>query len=130
MSQQAPPASAFPAYPASWYLYGSGGDLGRRPLAKTMLGRQLVAFRTASGRAAVLDGRCAHLGADLGGGRVAGEVIRCPFHGWEYDADGRCTRIPGRCEAVPAFARQVSYPVEERCGSVFFFNGPRPLFPL
>lgn len=127
---QAPPASAFPAYPASWYLYCSSAQLRRRPLAKTMLGRQLVAFRTGRGRVAILDGRCAHLGADLGGGSVRGESIRCPYHNWEYGTDGRCTRIPGLCGAIPRFARQAVYPAEERCGYVFFFNGQKPLFPL
>ena len=73
MLPQAPPSTAFAPYPASWYLYCASSELARRPLAKTMLGRQLVAFRTEGGRVAVMDGRCAHLGADLGGGRVAGD---------------------------------------------------------
>ena len=130
MLHQAPPSAAFPAYPASWYLYCASSELGRRPLAKTMLGRSLVGFRTGGGRVAVMDGRCAHLGADLGGGSVVGESIRCPYHNWEYGTDGRCTRIPGRSGDVPGFARLDTYPAEERCGFVFFFNGPVPLFPL
>jgi nitrite reductase/ring-hydroxylating ferredoxin subunit len=95
-----------------------------------MLGRQLVAYRTTTGKVVVMDGRCSHLGADLSGGRVIGDAIQCPFHNWEYGADGRCTRIPGACGDLPPFARQTTYPVEERCGSVFLFNGPTPLFPL
>jgi nitrite reductase/ring-hydroxylating ferredoxin subunit len=130
MTHQAPPSTAFPAYPASWYLYCASSELGRRPLAKTMLGRALVAFRTGGGQIAVMDGRCAHLGADLGGGRVAGESIQCPYHNWEYGTDGRCTRIPGLSGDIPAFARLETYPAEERCGYVFVFNGPKPLFPL
>ncbi len=94
-----------------------------------MLGRRLVAFRTASGRFAVLDAHCAHLGADLGGGCVVGESIRCPFHNWEYGTDGRCTRIP-ITTSIPITARQASYPVVERHGFVFVFNGPKPLFDL
>lgn len=94
-----------------------------------MLGRRLAALRTSSGRVAVLDARCSHLGADLGRGRVVGEALQCPFHHWEYGADGRCTRIPSAAE-IPAFACQTSFPVEERHGYIFFFNGPEPLFPL
>jgi nitrite reductase/ring-hydroxylating ferredoxin subunit len=74
----------------------------------------LVLFRTRSGRAAVLDAYCAHLGAHLGeGGRVMGETVRCPFHGWQYDADGTCTRIP-YCERIPPNARVRSWEVVER----------------
>jgi nitrite reductase/ring-hydroxylating ferredoxin subunit len=94
-----------------------------------MLGRPLVAYRTAQGRAAVLSARCAHLGADLGRGRVVGDALQCPFHNWEYGPDGRCTRIP-TTDAIPAFARQMCYPVQERHGFIFFFNGREPLFPL
>jgi nitrite reductase/ring-hydroxylating ferredoxin subunit len=130
MRPQAPPAGRYATWPASWYLLGSSAELRRRPVAKTVLGRSLVAFRTERGRPVVLDGRCAHLGADLAGGKVGGETIRCPFHGWTYGTDGRCVHIPGSCEAIPRFARQRSYPVQERHGFVFFFNGPEPLFPL
>jgi len=72
---------------------------------------------------------CSHMGADLGCGTVAGESIQCPFHHWKYGVDGVCRHIPGT-NSIPAFARQASYPVEERHGYVFFFNGPEALFPL
>jgi nitrite reductase/ring-hydroxylating ferredoxin subunit len=124
----APPESAFAAAPASWYLFGHATEL-RRPLTRKVLGRELVGFQTAGSQIAVLEARCAHLGADLGRGRVVGEAIQCPFHHWEYGVDGRCRRIPAQSE-VPAFARQVSYPVAQRHGYVYFFHGSRPLFPL
>jgi nitrite reductase/ring-hydroxylating ferredoxin subunit len=129
MTHQGPPRTAFPAYPASWYLFGRSSQLGRRPLGQTMLGRQLVGFRTESGRAVVMDGRCSHLGANLALGRVVGESIRCPFHHWEYGPDGGCTRIPAQT-MIPALARQAAYPTAERHGYVFLFNGAKALFPL
>jgi nitrite reductase/ring-hydroxylating ferredoxin subunit len=126
---QAPAADRFARYPASWYLFGESAELRGRPVSKNMLGRRLVAFRTAAGRLALMQGNCAHLGADLGGGQVVGECVQCPFHGWRYGADGVCVHAPGN-RIVPAFARLQTYPVSERHGYVFFFNGPRPLFPL
>src|SRR6185369_8686627 len=92
---EAPPASSFPAYPASWYVFCPEAALRRGPLSKRILGRDLVAFRTASGRVAVLNARCSHLDANLGCGRVTGESLQCPFHHWKYGADGRCTHVPG-----------------------------------
>lgn len=127
--RQAPPADAFPAWPASWYLFGEGRELSRGPVSRRILGRQLAAFRTASGRLVVMDGQCAHLGADLGLGDVIGETIRCPFHHWSYGCDGICVSIPGQSQ-IPPFARLRIYPVVERHGYVFFFNGREPLFPL
>lgn len=118
-----------PVYPASWYLFGSTRQLRRGPVSREMLGRRIVVYRTASGRLAALDARCAHLGADLGEGTVLGEDIQCAFHNWQYGPDGHCTHVPA-LTAIPALARQRAYPVVERHGFVFVFNGPEPLFPL
>src|SRR5205085_1997125 len=104
-------------------------ELRRGPVSRDRFGIRLVAFRTASGRLAALEARCSHLGADLGSGCVVGETLRCPFHQWEYGVDGRCVRIPAS-RVIPVFARQRSFPVTERHGNLFVFNGPAPLFPL
>src|SRR6516165_1851239 len=125
----APRRECFPAYPAAWYLFGALRELRGGPLSRTLLGRRLVAFRTRSGRLVALDARCGHLGADLGRGQVVGEGIRCPFHHWTYGTDGRCLHLPG-VRNVPSFARQQCYPLVERHGFLFVFNGPEPLFPL
>ena len=126
---QGPPADRLPAYPASWYLFGRTRDLRDGLRSRDLLGRRLVAVRTRSGRLAVLEARCSHLGADLGRGRVVDETVQCPFHNWRYDPDGRCVHIPNT-ECIPSFARQTTFPVEERHGLLYVFNGPQPLFPL
>ena len=125
----APPATAFARYPASWYLLCSARALRKGPVSVNLLGRQIVALRTAAGKVAVMDARCSHLGADLSKGQVVGECIRCPFHGWEYGIDGRCVAIP-KSAHIPGFAKQNVYPSMERHGLIFFFNGAEPLFPL
>jgi len=126
---RAPDESAFPRYPASWYLFCTGDDLARGPLSRYVLGMDIVAFRTESGQVVAMDGRCAHLGADLGRGQVRGECIQCPFHGWRYGPDGRCRHIPGG-EPVPPATRRRVYPALERHGLIFFFNGETASFPL
>ena len=77
-------------------------------------GEDLVVFRTRSGEAAVLDAYCPHLGAHLAeGGRVMGETVRCPFHGWQFGTDGACTTIP-YCSRIPPRARARAWEVRER----------------
>ena len=125
----APSVHEFPAYPASWYLFCRSSELKGRPVSKAMLGRTIVAFRTAHGELSVLDGRCAHLGADLGCGSIAGDRLQCPYHGWQYAADGHCVKA-GDGGDVPDFARQVRYPAVERHGFVFFYYGGQPAFEL
>ncbi|BBO32246.1 Rieske 2Fe-2S domain-containing protein [Lacipirellula parvula] len=119
----------FATLPATWYLFSRSTDVAGKPLSKSILQRRLVAYRTAAGRVAVLDANCAHLGADLGRGEVVGESIQCPFHHWNYDANGKCVSVPNHRD-VPRSACLRSYPVVERHGYIFFFFGPRALFPL
>jgi phenylpropionate dioxygenase-like ring-hydroxylating dioxygenase large terminal subunit len=120
---------ALPLFPASWYLFDASAAVGSRPVIKQALGKNLVAFRGQSGRAVVMDARCSHFGANLGRGKVIGDSLECPYHGWRYGPSGRCEKIPSNC-AIPAFARQIVYPAEERHGYLFFFNGPVPAFSL
>jgi phenylpropionate dioxygenase-like ring-hydroxylating dioxygenase large terminal subunit len=124
---EAPAADGFPSHPVSWYYLCASNELGNRPLARDLLGRRLVAFRTSQGKVALLDGQCSHLGADLGQGCIVDDRLQCPFHNWQYGVDGRCEHIPAQA-AIPVSARQATYPVVERHGHVFFFNAPTALF--
>ncbi len=128
-SLDVPPVSAFVSYPSSWYLFGFTSELREGPVSRRILGRDLAAYRTDDGRIVVLDARCSHLGADLGNGRVVGDCIQCPFHGWRYGPDGRCHGT-SHADAIPSRFFQRVYPVVERHGMIFFFNGSEPLFPL
>jgi aminopyrrolnitrin oxygenase len=128
-SLDVPPVSAFVEYPSSWYLFGFVRELRNGPTSRRLLGRDLAAYRTDDGRIVVLDALCSHLGADLGRGRVAGDCIQCPFHGWRYGPDGRC-RGTAHAHQIPSRFSQRIYPVVERHGMIFFFNGSEPLFPL
>jgi len=107
--------------PNGWFAVDWSRELHEgdvKPLE--VFGEELVLFRTRSGRAKVLDPFCPHLGAHVGhGGRVMGETIRCPFHGWQFDGtSGQCTHIP-YCDRIPAQARLRPWEVQEKNGMVF-----------
>jgi len=121
--------TGFPSVPVSWFYLCPSGELNRGPLSVELCGHTFVGYRTRSGRAVVLSGRCSHLGAQLSNGTVNGERLVCPLHGWEYGPEGVCEKVPA-AEPIPGFARQFSYPVEERGGHVFFFNREHARFAL
>jgi len=124
----APAASRFPftPYPAGWFRVAASASLAPGVVqALRYFGRDLVAFRTRSGRARVLDAHCPHLGAHLGvGGRVDGEHLCCPFHGWRIGVDGRCAHAPSAGRAHPRAGTR-AWPVEERNGQVLVYHHPR-----
>jgi 3-ketosteroid 9alpha-monooxygenase subunit A len=90
--------------------------------------RDLVAYRGESGKAAVLDAHCPHLGAHLasGEGRINGDNIACPFHGWVFDPSGRCVEIP-YANKIPAKATDAlkGWPVMEKNGFIALWHDPQ-----
>ena len=64
--------------------------MGVRPVkAVRLLGQDFVLFKNTDGTFGLLDRDCPHRGADLSFGRNEGDGLRCPFHGWKFDAAGR-----------------------------------------
>jgi nitrite reductase/ring-hydroxylating ferredoxin subunit len=96
-------------------------------------GRDLVLFRDEEGEPHLLDAFCRHLGAHLGhGGKVEGRGIRCPFHNWHWDGEGRCIDIP-YAKRIPPQAKIDSWPLVEKNGLVFTWyhaGGEAPAYEL
>ena len=120
---------ALPQVPQSWYFFCAEKALDKGPVSRMINDRELVAFRTESGVVAVLDGRCPHMGISLAKGVVKGQSIQCALHHWCFSPEGHCTHIPAQSD-IPEPARVRSYPCELRHGMLFFFYGPKSLFPL
>ena len=107
---------------------------GPRPVkAVRVLGQDLVLFRGPDGRLGLLDRDCPHRGADLAFGRLEDGGLRCLFHGWLFDIEGKCLETPAEPpeSRVCSRVRQKAYPVQERSGIVFAFlgEGTPPAFP-
>jgi nitrite reductase/ring-hydroxylating ferredoxin subunit len=108
--------------------------LQERPQKLRILNEDLILFRDLSGRPGLVTPRCAHRGANLYYGKVDKDGIRCPYHGWQFDVQGRCLDQP--CEPEGSThknrIRQPWYPVAERYGLVWAYMGPpekKPLLP-
>jgi phenylpropionate dioxygenase-like ring-hydroxylating dioxygenase large terminal subunit len=114
-----------PRDPNHWYIAARGRDLGKTPIARTVLGKPLALFRDAGGRPAAVIDRCRHRNMALSAGHVVDGCVQCPYHGWRYDARGRCTAIPSLgTERMPAVRPLRTYPTVESDGYVWVFMGP------
>jgi phenylpropionate dioxygenase-like ring-hydroxylating dioxygenase large terminal subunit len=113
-----------------WYAADWSHNLTDTPRRVRMLGHDFVLFRDSQGKAHALSDTCIHRGASLAGGKVRGDSVQCPYHGWRFAGDGRCTRIPslgpGNYDKAPARGRVDAYPVEERYGLIHVFLGDLP----
>src|SRR3954453_20780618 len=101
------------------------------PLRLRLLGEDLVAFRTSSGRPAVLGAYCPHRNANLFWGRNEDDGLRCVYHGWKFDAAGACVDMPNE-PARSQFAekiRQPAYRAVDAGGFIWVFMGDQASAP-
>ncbi|HEX7250398.1 MAG TPA: aromatic ring-hydroxylating dioxygenase subunit alpha [Burkholderiales bacterium] len=117
-----------------WQPVALGDELrGERPVkAVRLFGEDLVLYKAGAGYG-LMQRHCPHRGADLAYGRLEPDGLRCSFHGWKFDATGKCVETPAEpegsrmCEQI----RTVSYPVVEKSGILFAYlgAGAPPAFP-
>jgi len=114
-----------------WYWALRSREL-RRGQARgvSLAGRELALYRGHDGVVRALDADCAHMGAHLGTGGVEGDTLRCFFHRWRYDGDGRCVEVPSLGGCPLPSARVRAWPVAERHGLVWVWAGERPSAPV
>ncbi len=93
------------------------------PVRVQLLGERLLAFRDSEGRPGLVDELCAHRGASLFLGRNEEGGVRCSYHGWKYDINGRCLELPSAPQIAPK-VRIKAYPCVERGDIVWAYMGP------
>ncbi len=102
------------------------------PVQVGLLGEKLVAFRDSKGKIGLLGEHCLHRGTSLFYGRNEDCGLRCIYHGWKYDVDGRIVDTPAEPpdSDFKAKIRHTAYPTKEVAGMVFAYLGPREKMPL
>jgi 3-ketosteroid 9alpha-monooxygenase subunit A len=111
--------------PTGWFMIGFSAEFEHgtvKPLK--YFGQDLVAYRTEDGKLTVLDAHCPHLGAHLGHrGKVNGDCVECPYHGWGFGPDGVNKYIP--YEDRPNVSKSLrSWPIVEQDEWVFMWHDP------
>ncbi|HDZ57826.1 MAG TPA: Rieske (2Fe-2S) protein [Pseudomonas xinjiangensis] len=110
--------------PTGWFQIGWSQEIPSgsvKPLK--YFGHDLVAFRSDDGELAVLDAHCHHLGAHLGhGGKVKGDCVACPYHGWQWNTRGENALIPYQDQPVRKKLRK--WDIVEQHGIIFMWHDP------
>lgn len=106
-----------------WYVAATSAEVTRgNLLARRLLDKPVVLYRSATGAVVALEDRCLHRAYPLSEGRCEGDRIVCGYHGFTYDPDGRLVGVPSQTN-VPRGARLTKYQVQERSGFVWIWLG-------
>ncbi|MEZ4939110.1 MAG: aromatic ring-hydroxylating dioxygenase subunit alpha [Crocinitomicaceae bacterium] len=109
-----------------WYLAALLPELKKQnPLPKKIIGKELVIFKTESGAIHVLEDRCCHRNVNLSLGYVKGEHLKCAYHGWEFQGNGKCGCIPSlpREQEIPNTVKIATYPTVQKHNCIWVWMG-------
>ena len=122
MATSTPDLRRVGAHPDHWYPAAWSSELRRgKTVATQFAGEPIVLVRPESGALFALEDRCAHRQVPLSKGAVEGCTLRCCYHGWRYDASGRCVDVPYFKDKLPNGVRR--YPCIERDGVILVWPG-------
>lgn len=105
-----------------WWVAARSEEVGRAPLARELLDTSVVLFRKQNDEVVALEDRCPHRSAPLSMGRLEGDAIQCPYHGFEFGASGKCIKVPSQ-DHIPKNLCVRSFPVREIGPLVWIYLG-------
>jgi nitrite reductase/ring-hydroxylating ferredoxin subunit len=110
-------------YPVAWSQHLKAGEV----IPAVVWQKAFALYRDLEGQVHALEDACPHKGIELHKGEVKGDCLVCPYHGWEFDAEGQCVNIPylPKGQKLPV-AHARSYPTQEKYGIVWVFPSGNP----
>lgn len=106
-----------------WYVGAIANEIGKEPLARTLLDTPVVFFRTDDGQVVSMLDACPHRAVPLHFGKVVGDRIRCAYHGLEFDSGGVCRHNPHIAGGRPEGLKARVFPNRQRYGMVWIWLG-------
>ncbi|SFR29821.1 vanillate O-demethylase monooxygenase subunit [Lentzea waywayandensis] len=107
-----------------WYVAAYGSEIEHDLFNRTICGEPILFWRTRDGAVTAMPDRCVHRRFPLSQkpSRLVDDQVVCGYHGFTYDANGKCVAVPGQTR-IPRTARLLPYPVVEQDSFVWVFIG-------
>jgi phenylpropionate dioxygenase-like ring-hydroxylating dioxygenase large terminal subunit len=110
-------------YPVNcWWVGATSAEVADRPVSRWLLDQRVVMYRQQDGGLVALEDRCAHRAAPLSDGKIEGDDLICPYHGFRYNPAGACVDIPSQDKA-PRSVKVRAFPSRELAGFVWLWMG-------
>lgn len=112
-----------------WYVVALSSDVKAGKMKSVVLdGQPIVLARKPNGEVYAIRDICPHRGIPFSYGRMVGDQVECPYHGWKFNSQGVCTEIPSLCEGQDLDCTKIkvrNYPIIEKQGMIWAFLGEK-----
>jgi vanillate O-demethylase monooxygenase subunit len=105
-----------------WYVAAFADEIQHQLLARTLLGKRLVFYRSTQGQVVALEDRCPHRSMPLSAGALEQDTIVCAYHGFRYNTEGDCIEVPSQA-TCPKNVGIRAYRTHERGAVVWIWMG-------
>ncbi len=108
-----------------WYAICESHEITQQVQTLKRLNQNFVLYRTENHQVVCFDDICIHRGASLGHGKLQDGCLVCPFHGFEFNSHGECTKIPanGQQSKIPKRFKLKQYQIYEIDNFIFIYYG-------
>ena len=105
----------------TWYAVGWSRDIDTQPKKLKLNNLDVLLVRNELKQVQAFHAYCPHRGCDLSLGHFDGQLLTCPFHGWQFQQDGQCVNIPANRtqQFFPSASLLRTYTVIEKYGLVW-----------
>lgn len=109
-----------------WFVLCESKDIGKKPRSFMLLNKPIVAYRNEQAQALAFIDQCPHRNVPVSDGQIVNGHLQCPFHGWEFNQEGTCVKVPGlMADQQVKAARLRKFNVQELAGYIWICLNPR-----
>jgi len=113
----------------SWFVVAEKGEIrANTPHKITVWGKDYVLWKTGKNTYNALEDICPHKGAAFSVGTIQNDRAVCPYHGYEFDANGNLSVVPGICFQPSPIYNARRYAVIEKHGWIYLNTQEMPHF--
>ncbi|MFT9850183.1 Rieske 2Fe-2S domain-containing protein [Aneurinibacillus sp. REN35] len=113
--------------PSFWYAAARSAEVTAKPVTRRVCGIDVTLYRLSNGQIRCVQAYCPHRGADFGLGRIKGDHLVCPYHGWEFDSRGVLACVPSITDGSCPSLQIKTFPVQEAASYIWVFPGETAL---
>ncbi len=108
-----------------WFAVLSSKEVGKKPLGIKRVNKELVLWRNEDGKVNAISDICVHRKAHLSAGKVVNNHVQCPFHGFEYNGEGKVVHLPalGKNGKIPSYMKVESFITAEKADMIWIWIG-------
>jgi len=107
----------------TWYVIAWSDEVNNDLFHRKIIEKSILLYRNKKKSVIAMDNRCPHRFAPLHMGELDNDIVKCKYHGLQYNSEGKCVLNPHGDGAIPKAAVVRTYPTVEKHKMIWIWMG-------